>query len=182
MRSSIFKLVAVSLFFSWALNAARADQVAPLEFGPFELLPSGDGMVMVGAGEYNAFRQRDPGEVGASSVLNLEYRFGRKFFYLGFALGGLANTDGGKFVYLGNYADIRYRRIIVTPLLSVGAYSRGSGPDLGGTLQFRSAVTVDYEFDNRSRLGVRLAHTSNASIHDENPGLNEILFTYAFPF
>lgn len=182
MRSVTFKLVAIVLFFSSALVAVRADQDAPLDLGPFKLLPSGDGMVVVGAGEFNAFRQRDPGEVGASSVLNLEYRFGKKFFYLGFAIGGLANTDGGKFVYLGNYADIRYKRIIVTPLLSVGAYSRGSGPDLGGTLEFRSSVTVDYEFDNRSRLGVRLAHISNAGIHDENPGLNELLITYAFPF
>ena len=182
MRSSISTLVAVFLFFSSALHAVRADQDAPLDLGPFKLLPSGDGMVVVGAGEFNAFRQRDPGEVGASSVLNLEYRFGKKFFYLGFAVGGLANTDGGKFIYLGNYADIRYKRIIVTPMLSVGGYRRGSGPDLGGDLQFRSSVTVDYEFDNRSRLGVRLAHISNAGIEDENPGSNEILVTYAFPF
>lgn len=182
MRSSIFKLAAIFLLFSSSPNVVRADRDAPLAFGPFELLPSGDGMVVVGAGEFNAFRQRDPGEVGASSVVNLEYRFGKKFYYLGFAVGGLANTDGGRFVYLGNYADIRYKRIILTPLLSVGAYKRGSGPDLGGTLQFRSSVTVSYEFDNRSRFGVRLAHISNAGIHDENPGLNEVLITFAFPF
>lgn len=182
MKPPNLNRVFLVLLLSLAFNTARADQGSPLALGPFEVLPSGAGMVVVGVGEFNAFRQRDPGEVGASSELNLEYRFGKKFFYLGFAAGGLANTDGGKFLYLGNYADIRYKKIVVTPLLSVGAYRKGSGPDLGGTLQFRSSVTLAYELDDGSRFGVRLAHISNAGIYDENPGANEVLITYAFPF
>lgn len=182
MKSRDSNLVFVVLLFSLALNTVRADQGSPLALGPFEVLPSGDGMIMVGAGEFNAFQKQDPGEVGASSELNLEYQFGKKFFYLGFAVGGLANTDGGKFLYLGNYADIRFKKFVATPLLSVGAYRKGSGPDLGGTLQFRSSLTLAYELNNGSRFGVRIAHISNADIHDENPGANEVLITYAFPF
>lgn len=114
--------------------------------------------------------------------MNLEYRFGRKIFYLGFAAGGLVNSDGGSFLYVGNYADIRYKNYIATPLLSVGRYNKGAGPDLGGVLQFRSSVTLAYELQDGSRVGVRVAHISNARIRESNPGANEVLLTYGLRF
>ncbi len=115
-------------------------------------------------------------------MLNLEYRFGKKIAYLGFAVGGLVTSDSGSFVYVGNYADIRYKNYIATPMLSVGAYRKGAGPDLGGTLEFRSSITLAYEFEDGSRIGLRVAHVSNASIHDDNPGENEVLITCSFRF
>lgn len=164
------------------LHAARADQSQPYFFGPFELTPSGKSIIMVGAGVFDAFLQQDAPGSGESAVVNVEYRFGRKFFYLGFVVGGLVNSDGGSFVYVGNYADIRYKRFVATPVLSLGAYEEGDGPDLGGTFEFRSSIALDYEIGKDSRVGVRVSHTSNAGIHEDNPGANELLLTYSFSF
>lgn len=175
-------LLAALVLFTAAFSVSWADQTRPLSLGRFEVLPSGKGMLLGGAGEFNAFRQRDAGGNGASALLNLEYQFGKKIFYIGFAAGGLVNSDGGSFVYLGNFADIRYKNYVATPLLSVGAYQKGAGPDLGGTLQFRSSITLAYELEDGSRVGVRVAHISNAGIHDKNPGANEVLLTYGYRF
>ncbi|WP_258367659.1 acyloxyacyl hydrolase [Acidithiobacillus ferrooxidans] len=38
-----------------------------------------------------------------------------------------------------------------------------------------------YQFANQSRLGLKIAHISNAKIHQEDPGEDEILVTYAVP-
>lgn len=137
---------------------------------------------MVGGGAFNAFADGGQTEDRTSAMLNIEYRFGKKISYLGFAVGGLVTSDSGSFVYVGNFADIRYKNYIATPLLSVGAYRKGAGPDLGGTLEFRSSITLAYEFEDGSRIGVRFAHTSNATIHDDNPGENEFLMTCSFRF
>ncbi len=182
MKALKSKFLFVLIVFAAGIKVGWADQARPLSLGPFEVLPSGEERFVVGAGGFNTFRQRDPEGDGASAVLNLEYHFGKKIYYLGFAIGGLVNSDGGSFVYLGNYADIRYKTYVVTPLVSVGAYRRGAGPDLGGTLQFRSSITLAYETKDSSRVGVRVAHTSNAGIYDENPGANEVLITYGSSF
>ncbi len=169
-----------TMLITGAYKAAQADQSQPLSLGPFELLPSGKGMLMIGAGAFNAFGQT--GSEDASAMVNVEYLSGKKIYYLGMVTGGLVNSDSGGFVYVGSYADIRYKRFIATPVLSVGAYNQGASRDLGGTLQFRSSITLAYELEGKSRIGVRVAHTSNAGIHDENPGENEILATYSFYF
>ncbi|MDH3414440.1 MAG: acyloxyacyl hydrolase [Gammaproteobacteria bacterium] len=182
MKSSKSKLIAALVLFPLAFQAVWADEGSSLSLGPFEVLPGGKGRVMVGLGEFNAFNQRTPKGDGPSAMANLEYRFGKKISYLGFALGGLMNTNSGSFVYVGNYVDIGYKNYVITPLLSVGSYRKGAGPDLGGTLQFRSSITLAYELEDGSRVGVRVAHISNAGIHDENPGANEFLVTYGFPF
>ncbi len=179
-RKTVFFLA--TMLIAGAYKAAEADQSQPLSLGPFEVLPSGKGMLMVGAGGFNALWTRHTVGNGSSALLNVEYRFGKKLFYLGLATGGLVNSDSGSFVYVGNYLDIRYKKFIATPLLAVGAYNQGAGPDLGGTLQFRSSLTLAYELEDKSRIGVGIAHISNASIHDENPGENEILVSYSFHF
>ena len=43
------------------------------------------------------------------------------------------------------------------------------------------SLDLAYRFDNGHRLGVRAAHISNASIHERNPGEEELLLTYSFP-
>ncbi|MDH3316794.1 MAG: acyloxyacyl hydrolase [Gammaproteobacteria bacterium] len=171
-----------TILIAGAYKAAQADQSQPLALGPLEVLPSGNGMLMIGVGGFDALWPRDSVGNGTSALLNVEYRFGKKLFYLGLVTGVLVNSDSGGFVYVGNYVDIRYKKFIATPLLSVGAYSQGAGPDLGGTLEFRSSITFAYELEDKSRIGVGIAHISNASIHDENPGENEILVSYSFHF
>jgi hypothetical protein len=118
----------------------------------------------------------------ASGAARVEARFGRKLFFVGPALGLLANTDGGYFGYGALYADIVYKKLLITPLWGVGGYEEGDGTDLGGTVQFRSAITLSYQFDNRSRLGIQASHISNADLHDRNPGEEDYLLTFSLPF
>jgi hypothetical protein len=182
MRSLKSKLLVTSIFLLATFNLAWADQTQPLSLGPLEILPSGKSRLMIGGGSFNVLAGGGQTEDRTAAMLNLEYRFGKKISFLGFAVGGLVTSDSGGFVYVGNYADIRYKRIGATPMLSVGAYRKGAGLDLGGTLEFRSSITLAYELEDGSRFGVRVAHMSNASIYDDNPGENEILLTYDFSF
>lgn len=111
----------------------------------------------------------------------IEFRYGEKLFYIGPAVGVLVNGKGGVYGYGGFYGDIAFDRLVVTPLAAVGAYRRGDGPDLGGTLEFRLSINAAYELDDKSRLGLQIAHVSNGGIHQRNPDENEVLLTYAIP-
>ncbi len=48
---------------------------------------------------------------------------------------------------------------------------RWGGDDLGGAFQFTSHAAIGVEL-SRVRIGVRMQHTSNAGIYDENDGFN----------
>lgn len=183
MIKAISSLSAAVFIFLSANEALLADQERPLSLGPLEVMASDEDVIEVGMGLFNVFRDRDGTNNEGAGAANVEYRPGKRFYYIGFALGAMATVDGGAFVYVGNYADIRFaQRYFVTPVLSLGAYRQGGGKDLGGTFEFRSAVTLSYQMKDKSRLGVRFAHTSNAGVHDENPGVNEIYLTYGFSF
>lgn len=132
----------------------------------------------LGAGVFNIQDHQDGGRNGEGRV---EFRYGDKLFGIGPAMGLLADAKGAIFGYGGFYADIAYHGIVVTPMMGLGGYRRGGSEDLGGTFQFRLGLTVAYEFDDRSRLGVQFAHISNANVQDTNPGENELLATYAIP-
>jgi lipid A 3-O-deacylase len=157
-----------------AAGAEGADTTALARLGPVVVHGNEADNLLLGAG---VFDLRDEPS-GAGTV---EYRFGRKVFVIGPALGLLANTDGGLFGYVGVYSDLSYRNFYVTPLLAIGGYREGSGKDLGGVFQFRQSLDLAYRFANGHRLGIRVAHISNASIHDSNPGEEELLLTYSLP-
>jgi hypothetical protein len=157
-----------------AAHADGADTTAFAHLGPILVHGNGADNLLLGAGAFDL--RHDPS--GAGTV---EYRFGRKVFVVGLALGLMANTDGGLFGYVGAYADLSYRKIYMTPQLAMGGYGEGSSQDLGGVFQFRESLDLAYRFDNGHRLGIRAAHISNASIHDINPGEEEVLLIYSFP-
>jgi hypothetical protein len=66
--------------------------------------------------------------------------------------------------------------------LMPGYYAQGDGPDIGGSLHFRSAFGVGYAFDNGATISVHYDHRSNADTQDLNPGLETIAVRYAFAF
>ena len=51
-----------------------------------------------------------------------------------------------------------------------GFYDEGAGLDLGGTLEFRSAVAISHALGESWRVGVAYSHISNGGLHDTNPG------------
>lgn len=70
---------------------------------------------------------------------------------------------------------------VVTPAFAIALYEQGGGKDLGGTLEFRSAVEIGYRWPSQQRLAFGIYHLSNAGIYDRNPGMNSLILTYSFP-
>lgn len=173
-----FKRLIRTLFISiTCIPIALADQAqsAAVNFGGIQLLADEASYFGFQAGAFD-FNDDD-----RSAVIYAEYRSGKKLFFIGPAAGIMVNADGGVFGYGGIYADFKYRNWILTPLVSIGGYAQRGSKDLGGIFQFRSSITLAYQFDQGARLGVRLAHISNAHIYPNNPGENELLLTYSFP-
>ena len=160
-----------------ALAQSPADT---LNLGPAQIAGDGPSYLDLGAGAFNIQGHR---ELPASAEGRVEFRYGKKLFFIGPVIGLLANTQGGIFGYGGFYADFKFGQFVVTPLGAVGGYHRGGSEDLGGTFEFRASVAVAYELGNQSRIGVQFAHVSNADTgkRNVNPGDNELLLTYAIP-
>ncbi len=151
----------------------------PADADAAEFRKDGPSYLSVGAGAFNIFQ--DDGHDDSSAAFQLEYRHGDKFWGIfGPAVGGMVNTDGAVNPYAGVYTDLALGPIIVSPFAGAGYYAEGKSKDLGGPFQFRLALDLAYEFDNRSRLGLRLSHLSNAYIYNRNPGEEELMLVYSF--
>ncbi len=145
-----------------------------------ELLGRTPNYVDLGIGAFDIFTRDRHTSTSASA--RVELRVGEKLYGFGPLIGLMANTDGGVNGYGGLYVDLAVGDVVVTPIAAVSGYARGEGSDLGGVFLFRIGLGAAYEFENRLRIGVRLSHLSNASIHDDNPGEEEIYLTVALPF
>lgn len=175
MDRSRARLLLAGLLSWFVCSDGRAAEVATSAYalGPVAFHRSEADALMLGLGAF------DPFDNESSAAATVEYRFGRKLLIIGPALGLMANTDGGVFGYLGIYADVSVGPVYFTPQLALGGYHQGDSRDLGGVFQFRQSVDLAWRFANGHRLGVRVAHISNADIHDRNPGEEEYYLTYA---
>ncbi|MDH3475842.1 MAG: acyloxyacyl hydrolase [Rhodospirillales bacterium] len=144
--------------------------------GDLEAFGPGPDVITLGVGAFDGAKT-DP----ISAEFRAEFRSGRKLTLLGPLAGVLATTDGGVSGYGGLYMDLEIGRVAITPAGGAGAYRKGSGKDLGGTFQFHLGLDVAYRFDGGSRLGLKVAHISNAFLHDSNPGEESFLLTYSLP-
>lgn len=134
--------------------------------------------VSVNLGEYNALRSNQQ-----AVQYGLEYRFAEWSHGVHPIIGAFGTTDSAAYGYAGlnwNVA-IMPEQLFIVPNFAVGAYSEGDGKDLGGTLQFRSGIELDYQFQNQHQLGIALNHLSNAGIYSHNPGEESIIVTYSIP-
>ena len=117
-----------------------------------------------------------------TGLLGVEYRSDFKKFFLTPMAGGFVTAKGGLYGYGGVFVDLfLWRRLVLRPSFAVGAYADGNGKDLGGVLEFRSAIALAWRFDDRSRLGVEFSHLSNAGIYDTNPGTENLTVNYSVP-
>jgi lipid A 3-O-deacylase len=158
--------------------AAQTNREAVM-LGPIQMLRDEPSYLDLGAGAFNVQGNRDS---SATAEARLEFRYGKKLWIFGPAVGVLGNLQGGAYAYGGIYSDLKWGGIVVTPLAGAGAYHRGGSEDLGGVFQFRLSLGIAYEFSNASRIGLQIAHISNANTHEKNPSENELLLTYAIPF
>ena len=130
-----------------------------------------------GIGYFDAFDGDDD-----SADFRLEYRHGEDFLYLKPWIGGSVNTDGGVWGGIGVLMDITfYDTIVLTGSFAPGLYGEGDSKDLGHTVEFRSQIELGYQFGNESRLSVALSHLSNASLDDDNPGVEVVTLYYHRP-
>lgn len=97
---------------------------------------------------------------------------------------GVSVTDEGSAwvgfgaTYTGKFArDRGYVQLHLMP----GLYARGSGPDLGFPIEFRSGAEIGYEARNGIRVGISYDHRSNADIKSVNPGLETIQLRVSVP-
>ena len=124
----------------------------------------------------------DLGKNQTAAEGRLEYRSDfRLWFFKPFA-GVMATSDGAAYGYAGVLVDIFFGdRSVASLSFAPGAYTKGSGKNLGHELEFRSQAELAYRFDDRARLGLALSHMSNASIGRKNPGAESLVLTYAVP-
>lgn len=134
----------------------------------------------LGAGVYDLIGNARRNETGAFGG---ELRLGQRWAGIGPAVGSIVDLRGGGMIYVGIDSDLAVGRIVITPLLGLGAWWQGDRNDenLGGTFEFRVSLAAAYAFDNGSRLGIRFGHISNADVHRVNPGENDLMVTYAIP-
>ena len=97
---------------------------------------------------------------------------------------GLSISDTGDI-----WAGIGHAYTISTPIERVdvqlhamtGLYSRGTGVDLGGPIEFRSGIELAYRLEDGLRLGLGWDHRSNLEIYPSNPGVEMVHLRLSIP-
>ena len=143
--------------------------------------PAYAGDIAVYGGQFSIF---DNSGRDGTEMFGLEYRVKDQFNGLRPTVGAFYNTHGSYYAYAGAYWDLPLNTapFVITPGFAAGYYSRGGGKELGYDLEFRSTFEVSYQFDNGQRLGAQISHLSNASLGNDNPGVETIQAVYSHPF
>lgn len=119
----------------------------------------------------------------AAFEFRLEYRMEEVLWGAGPFVGGMITTDRALYGYGGVYWDLPVSdNFSVVPNFAVGAFDKGNGKDLGGVLEFRSGIEIDYNLPSGAKVGLAYSHMSNAGTYDRNPGQESLMFIYAEPF
>ena len=133
------------------------------------------------AGDYNALRsgQEHDFQYGA------EYRFSDIGYGLHPIIGGFGTSKSAAYGYGGINWDVALlpNQLYIVPNFAVGAYKEGDSgsKQLGGALEFRSGIEMDYQFPNAMQVGIALNHISNAGIYAHNSGEETVMGTYSIP-
>jgi len=108
---------------------------------------------------------------------------GNPFLY-GFlpVIGAEVNTDSGMYGFVGINYDWEFNpNWYLTPSVAIGGWRRGDSTDLGGALEFREGLELDYKFPEGYRAGARFTHISNTGIYAQNPGEESLMATFSIP-
>ena len=119
------------------------------------------------------------------SMIGAELRAIPYYTYFIPKVGAYVTEKQSVYGYIGFNLDfpIYKNSLYFIPGFAVGTYSKGKkGKRLGGTLEFRSSLELAYKMSNSHRLGIALSHISNAGIYKRNPGAEDFVINYSFPF
>ncbi|MGY6547819.1 MAG: acyloxyacyl hydrolase [Roseinatronobacter sp.] len=91
-------------------------------------------------------------------------------------LGASVATNGSMYVGAGSAVTFRAEGsgAFLRASTMAGVYRRGSGKDLGGPIQFRSAIDFGITRPGGMEYGIGADHRSSARIYRPNPGLNTL--------
>jgi len=132
--------------------------------------------VTVGVGGFDVNDDKTSGQVEVQARLNT------RFWIFKPQVGMFVTAEEGVYAYFGIMTDLFFGgRFVVSPSFGIGANHEGQGKQLGGAIEFRSAIELAYRFDDRSRFGIQLGHLSNAGIYKENPGTEFAILNYSIP-
>jgi hypothetical protein len=132
--------------------------------------------LVVGAGGF------DINDDMTAAEFDAQFRLNTRLWIFRPQVGLFATTDSAFYAYAGIYSDFHLGdSVVLSPSISVGGFHEGDGKDLGGAIEFRSAIELAYKFENQSRLGLQFGHLSNASIYDSNPGEEFLILNYSIP-
>ena len=132
--------------------------------------------ISVGSGVFDVLRPKHrTGEV------RVEYQPAASLGWIHPMLGVLQTFKGATYLYGGFAINIELGQILIIPSLAAGYYHKGSGKDLGYPLEFRSALLLGYQRRSKFRVGVQLAHVSNASLGHKNPGEESLSLVFSIP-
>ena len=139
--------------------------------------------IVLGGGYYDVLRAaKNKADAQEAGLFNLEYHSNKKLWYFTPQMGVWGTNKGSAYVYAGVRLDVFIgNRVVFSPSFSPGLYHEGKGKDLGFIVEFRSSAELAYRFDDYSRVSLGIAHLSNASLGDKNPGVETLTLTYSIP-
>ena len=97
--------------------------------------------------------------------------------------GAMINGDDGKYFYSGLRKDIVLSdKTYLTPSFAIGYYDQGISKDLGYDLEFRSQLEISYKLESMNRIAISINHISNASLGEQNPGVESMVISFIRAF
>ena len=117
-----------------------------------------------------------------TAELRAEYRFGDVLWLLSPFIGTAGTASGAFYGYGGFGIDVNFTpHLVLTPNVAAGYFASGDGTRLGSWWEFRSGAELAWRFDDLSRLGIAVHHTSNAGLTKVNPGEQSVVLMYSVP-
>jgi|GEM_PF-1867598 len=154
-----------------------------------ESLYGPDASFTLNLSRYNILEQgkEDASDSSAQTSFGFEMTFDRPLtsYKLLPSFGFLRTSTGSHYVFTAISRRNHFTpRFYLNLSFGGGAYfysENSTEIDLGHVIEFRTAISLNYEFLNKSKLGIEFFHLSNAGIGDENPGSEVLSFTYSVP-
>ncbi len=164
--------------FRGILAAVLAFGLVSTSLTPTSVRADDPDFLTVSGGWFDFNRQKDQG-----GEFRVEYRSDYKLWEFKPFVTGAVVTNGMTFFGAGILMDVYFgNRLVLTPSFAP-TWWRGKTDtlDLGYALEFRSQLELAYRFDDRSRIGFSISHSSNASLGDSNPGTESLMVNYSIP-
>ena len=70
----------------------------------------------------------------------------------------------------------------LTPSFAIGYYDQGKSKDLGYDLEFRSQLEISFKLESMNRIAISINHISNASLGEQNPGVESMVISFIRAF